>query len=200
MAWPFHLCLEICFHLCSLPSMQGFHPSYGPSYHALLAFEGSCPFQNLFVNLITDLPPVKDLDSVMVVVNHGLSKGVILTPCTKTVDTTGIAQLFSNYIFKRFRLYKKVVSDHGPQFTSAFARELTTLLQYDVALSSVYHSQTNREMECYNQELKTYLCIFCKGQPQKWLELLSMAEFAHNAAIHLVTGKFPFSLIMGYEP
>ena len=27
-----------------------------------------------------------------------------------------------------------------------------------------------------------------------------MAEFAHNAAIHSFTNKFPFSLIMGYEP
>ena len=108
--------------------MQGFHPSYGPSYHALLAFEGSCLFQNLFVNLITDLPPVKDLDSVMVVVNHGLSKGVILTPCTKTVDAAEIAQLFFNHVFKRFGLYEKVVPDCGPQFTSAFARELTRLL------------------------------------------------------------------------
>ena len=60
-----------------------------------IAFEGSHPFQNLSVDLITDFPPVDGLDSVMVMVNHGLSKGVILTPCTKTVDAAGIAQLFS---------------------------------------------------------------------------------------------------------
>ena len=33
MAWPFHLCPEICFRMCSLPSAQGSHPSYGPSHH-----------------------------------------------------------------------------------------------------------------------------------------------------------------------
>ena len=92
------------------------------------------------------------------------------------------------------------MSDCGLQFTSAFARELTRLLQYDIALFLAYHPQTDREIKCYNQELETYLHIFCKGQSQKWLELLPMAEFAHNAAIHSVTGKFPFSLIMGYEP
>ena len=54
-------------------------------------------------------------------------------------------------------------------------------------------------MEQYNQELETHLCIFCKGQPQKWLELLPMAEFAYNAAIHLVTGKSLFFLIMEYK-
>ena len=55
-------------------------------------------------------------------------------------------------------------------------------------------------MERYNQELKTYLHIFCEGQSQKWLELLLMGKFAHNTAIHSVTSKFPFFLVMGYEP
>ena len=66
----------------------------------LLAFKGSHPFQSLSINLITDLPPVNSLDSVMVVVNHGLSKGVILAPCGKTVDAAEIAQLFFKYVFK----------------------------------------------------------------------------------------------------
>ena len=68
------------------------------------------------------------------------------------------------------------------------------------ALPLAYYAQTDGEMECYNQELKTYLHIFCKGQPHKWLELLSMAEFIHNTAIHLVTSKSLFFLIMGYKP
>ena len=90
--------------------------------------------------------------------------------------------------------------DHRPQFTSAFARQLIRLLQYSVPLFLAYHSQTDRETKCYNQEFETYLHIFCKGQPQKWLELLLMAKFTHNIAIYLITGKFLFSLIMGYEP
>ena len=116
------------------------------------------------------------------------------------MDTIGIAQFFFNHVFKQFRLYKKVVSDHRPQFALAFTRELTRLLQYDIALSLAYYPQTNGETEHYNQELKTYLHIFCKEQPQKWLELLPMAEFTHNAAIHSVIGKSPFSLMMEYKP
>ena len=65
-----------------------------------LAFKDSRPFQKLSINLTANLPPVNGLDSVLVVVNHGLSKGVIFAPCTKTVDVTGIAQLFFNHVFK----------------------------------------------------------------------------------------------------
>ena len=49
------------------------------------------PFKQLSVDLITDLPPSTGFDSVMVMVDHGLMKGVILAPCQKTVDAAGIA-------------------------------------------------------------------------------------------------------------
>ena len=115
------------------------------------------------------------------------------------MDAVGIAKLYFNDVFKQFGLHKKVVSDCTPQFILAFARELAGLLQYNMALSSAYHPQTDGEIKCYNQELKTYLHIFCEEKPQKRLELLSMAEFTHNTTIHLVIGKFPFFLIMENE-
>ena len=164
-----------------------------------LAFKGSHPFQNLSVDPIINLPPVNGLDSVMVVVDHGLNKELILAPCAKIVDAAGITNLFFNNIFKQFGLHEKVISDCRPQFASAFARELARLLQYDIALSSAYHPQTDGKTKHYNQELKTYLCIFCKSQPQKWLELLLMAKFTHNVAVHSVTSKSPFFLIIEYE-
>ena len=56
--------------------------------------------QNLSVDLIMDLPLVNGFDSIMAMINHGNSKGVILTPCFKTVDTVGIAKLFLKNVFK----------------------------------------------------------------------------------------------------
>ena len=42
--------------------------------------------------------------------------------------------------------------------------------------------------------------MFCQGQPNKWSELIPMAEFVHNSTTHSSTQKSPFSLILGYEP
>ena len=173
------------------PTMPGLSP---------LAVEHPLPFSSISVDLITGLPDSHGYDSVMVVVDHGLTKGVIYCPCTKDIDSEGVAQLFFANVFPRFGLHSKVISDRGPQFASAFARELARLLQYDVALSTAYHPQTDGETERVNQELETYLRLFASNKPEQWSHLLPMAEFAHNSAIHSVTQRTPFYLMMGYEP
>ena len=123
------------------------------------------PFKQLLVDLITDLPEVRGMDSILVVVDHGLTKGVIIIPCSKTIDAARVGKLFFSHVFKRFGLHDFLISDQGPQFTSALARELACLLKYDVKLSTAYHPQTDRQTEHANQEIETYLRIFCTNQP-----------------------------------
>ena len=160
----------------------------------------SLPFKQLSVDLITDLPPSSTFDSILVMVDHGLTKGVILAPCCKTIDVAGITQLFFDNVFKCFGLHDTLISDCGPQFASAFTRELARLLKYDVKLSTAYHPQTDRQTKQANQELETYLCIFCANNPQSWAQSLSSTEFHHNSAPHSSTKKSPFSILYGYEP
>ena len=136
----------------------------------------------------------------MVVVDHGLMKGVILAPCLKTIDVAGVAQLFFDFVFKQFGLHDTIISDRGPQFASAFTKELARLLKYDIQLSTAYHPQTDGQTERTNQELETYLHIFCTNNPTKWVQFLPSAEFHHNSAPHSSTKTSLFSLLYGYEP
>ena len=64
-----------------------------------LAVESPLPFSSISVDLITGLPNSHGYDSVMVVVDHGLTKGVIYCPCTKDIDSEGVAQLFFTNVF-----------------------------------------------------------------------------------------------------
>ena len=84
-----------------------------PSSPALSPIPSSCtrPFDQISVDLITDLPLSSGFDSVMVVVDHGLSKGVILSPCCKTITAEGVADLFLEKVFSRFGLPSKIISD-----------------------------------------------------------------------------------------
>ena len=160
----------------------------------------SLPFKQISVDLITDLPEVHGKNSILVVVDHGLMKGVIIIPCSKTITTAEVARLFFSNVFKWFGLHDSMISDRGPQFASAFTRKLARLLQYNVKLSLAYHPQTDGQTERTNQEIKTYLCIFCINNPKGWLDFLPTAEFQHNSAPHHSTKVSLFSLVLGYEP
>ncbi len=120
------------------------------------------------MDFITDLPLSNGYDSILVMIDHGLTKGVIYAPCNKTIDAAITSALFLDNIYRRFGLLDKIISDHGPQFASAVAKELRKLLGIKLALSTVYHPQTDGETKCVNQEMEIYLQIFCENHPETW--------------------------------
>ena len=130
-----------------------------PTVPALSPLSSTCshPFQQISVDLVTGLPPSAGFDSLLVVVDHSLLKGVILTPCNKTIDTKGVTKLFFKHVFLRFGLHDALISNRGPQFTSAFAMELARILGNDLKLSTTYHPQMDGETERVNQEIEMYL-------------------------------------------
>ena len=83
------------------------HPSFKPVEGAIL----TRPFAHCSMDLITDLPPVDGSDALLVMVDQGLSKGVILCPTNKTVDMDGIGELLHENLYKRFGLLDKMLSD-----------------------------------------------------------------------------------------
>ena len=52
------------------------------------------------MDLITDLPPADGYDSILVVIDQGLSKGVILVLCNKTLTSEDTAQLLLENLYK----------------------------------------------------------------------------------------------------
>ena len=136
----------------------------------------------------------------MVVVDHGLTKGVLFSPCNKTIDAIGTASLFHQTVYRRFGIPDKIISDRGPQFTSKVTKELGRILKINLALSTAYHPQTDGQTERTNQELEVYLRIFCAGRPDTWAQHLIDAEVAHNQRAHSARNASPFYLMMGYDP
>jgi hypothetical protein len=76
------------------------------------------PFQQVTMDFITDLPISNGFDSIFIVVDQGLSKGVILCPCNKTIDAEGTIKLYIDNVFIQYGLPDVIISDRGPQFAS----------------------------------------------------------------------------------
>ena len=69
------------------------------------------------------------------IVDQGLSKGIIITLCKKTIMAKETMTLFQDNVFKWYSLPTKVVSDRGPRFVAKFTQELWKGLEITTALS-----------------------------------------------------------------
>ena len=152
------------------------------------------------MDFITDLPTINAFDSILVMVDQGFSKGVILIPCNKTITAEGTAKLLLDNLYKRFGLPDRIISDRGPQFASKSFVELLKLLGIKSALSTAFHPQTDGTTERVNQEIEAYLSIYCTSHPEEWLNAISTLEFTHNNRRHADKQKTPFKLMFGDTP
>ena len=81
-------------------------------------------FSLITMDFITDLPVSDGFDSIMVVVDHGSMKGVVLESCNKMITAEQTGTILLTSLYKCFSLPDKAISDRGPQFSSHAFREL----------------------------------------------------------------------------
>ena len=167
---------------------QQFKINRNPSKPSFMAIEGPIttrPFANCSMDLITDLLPVTgqgmiNLNAIMVVVDHGLTKGVILTPCSKTLTMEGAANILLDNLYKRFGLPDSIISDRDPRFAAKTFQELFKLLGVKSKMTTAYHPQSDGTTERFNQEIEAYISIYCSSNPETWHKSIGMLEFTHN--------------------
>ena len=122
------------------------HPTT-PPLAPIPADQNALPFSTVTMDFIIDLSPSNGYNSLMVVVDHDLSKGIILIPCTKNIDALGTTKAYHQHIYRRFGLPKRIISDRGPQFASHVFRALCDKLGVKASMSTAYHPQTDRQIE-----------------------------------------------------
>jgi hypothetical protein len=182
---------------------QQFKIDRNPSHPSFIPVEGAIstrPFAHCSMDLIMDLPLAEGSDSILVVVDQGLLKGVILCPTTKTVTMDGIGNLLHENLYKRFGLPDKMLSDRGPQFAAKAFRAMLSRLEVNLVLSTAYHLQMYGTTECVNQEIEAYLAIYCHSHLETWKKSLATLEFTHNNRRHTDQPKTSFEIIQGESP
>ena len=152
------------------------------------------------MDFITNLPISNGFDSIFIVVDQGLSKGVILMPCNKTITAEETAKKYIDNVFIQYGLPDIMISDRGPQFTLNVFNGIMDALGIKHRMSTAFHPQTDGQTECYNQELEAYLRIYCAYKPDEWSKKLSLAQFTHNSRPHDTIKQSPFQLIYGTKP
>jgi len=73
-------------------------------------------------------------------------------------------------------------------------QELNRMLGIESKLLTVFHPQTDGQMERVNQELEQYLRMFIDHKQEQWPEWLGTAEFAYNNKAYSSTWMSPFKV------
>jgi transposase InsO family protein len=158
------------------------------------------PFSQCSMDFITNLLETEGYDSVLSIIDHGLTKGVIFTPCKKEITAEQTADILFKKLLTKYGRPNKIISDRGPQFVAKAFRNAMQLMGIESALSTAFHPQTDGSTERINQEIEAYLSIFCTLNPEQWKQFLPMAEFTHNSRTHAERKQSPFELLYGYVP
>ena len=88
------------------------------------------------------------------------------------ITAEGVTRLFQKEIWPHEGIPEQIITDRGPQFVATFMKELYRLLKITKALSTVYHPQTDGQMEQVNQKVEVYLCTFINHHQDDWEDYL----------------------------
>lgn len=121
------------------------------------------PWKNVGIDLITQLPSSRGFESIAVIVDH-YSDQVHLVPTHNNLTAEGTQDIYYKDIFRLHGIPKKIFSDRGPQFAARVMRALYKHLGIESGITTAYHPKGNGKVERKNQEVKTFLCLFCAKQ------------------------------------
>ena len=103
-----------------MPSVQiNTHPTAPPITPHDVA-SNPFPFKQVSVDLVTDLPPARGCNSILTIVDQGLTKAAFFLPTNKTASSAEIANLYHNAVYPNYGIPDAVISDCGPQFVLSF--------------------------------------------------------------------------------
>jgi transposase InsO family protein len=157
-------------------------------------------FDVVALDIVSGFPTTKTGFDAIVVFTDRLTKRVYIEPCTKTASARDLALIFFRTVFRSQGMPRVLLSDNGPQFTSAFWTEFFSLLQTDIRLTSSYHPQSNGQTERFNRTLIEALRSFVNARHDNWDNFLVHFEFAYNSTVNASTGFSPFILQFAQAP
>ncbi len=114
---------------------------------------------------------------------------------TASITTQNVITFLSS-VFSRYGNPRTIVSDNGPQFTSADFSKFMEKRDLRQISTSLYHPAANGAVECFHRVLKSCIqSVVLETKP--WKSTLMEVLQVYRATPHSATGLSPFELLHG---
>ncbi|MBW0503719.1 hypothetical protein O181_043434 [Austropuccinia psidii MF-1] len=163
--------------------------------------EPNSPWEVVHMDCVTALPPCGDkVYNYFLVILERYSKTPIFLPCNKNDTAMDKALLLWSSIISHSGLFKNIINDRDPKFTSALWTNPHILFGIKFSFSTAYHPQTDGLAERMIQNLEDMIRRFCAyGLEFKdsdvfthyWCTLIPELELAYKTSVHSSTGQTP---------
>ncbi|MBW0524066.1 hypothetical protein O181_063781 [Austropuccinia psidii MF-1] len=162
------------------------------------------------MDLVTELPPSGDkgYNACLVVVDR-YRKTAIFLPCHKDDTAMDKALLLWIRVISHTGLFKNIISDRDPKFTSALWTNLHRLFGTKLSFSTEYHPQTDGLAERMIQTLEDMIRRFfayglefkdSDGFTHHWCALIPALKLAYKTSVHSFTVQTPAMLEKVWNP
>ena len=117
------------------------------------------PWKSISTDFIEYLPSSNRFTNILVVMDR-LTKQVIFIPTHSKLDSVGLARLFIQYVFLKYRVPIYVTFNQSTKFVFRFFHSLTVVLGMRLYFTSDHYPETDGQTEHTNQSLEQYLYIY----------------------------------------
>jgi len=104
------------------------------------------PWEIILTDLITQLPESNSYNAICVIVDR-LTKRAHFIPINNQFSSKDMAQLLYNKVYPLHRLPLQIILDRGVQYSAKLFQEWCKILGIESTVSTVYHPQTDGQIE-----------------------------------------------------
>ncbi|MBW0560894.1 hypothetical protein O181_100609 [Austropuccinia psidii MF-1] len=172
--------------------------------------EPKSPWEVIHMDWVTALPASGDkIHNACLVIVDSYSKTPIFLPCHKDDTAMDTALLIWSRVISHTGLFKNIISDRDPKFTSALWTNLDRLFETKLSFPTAYHPQTDGLAERMIQTLEDMMRRFSAyglgfkdsdGFTHDWCTLIPALKLAYKTSVYSSTGQTPALLEKGCNP
>lgn len=123
---------------------------------------------------------------------------MVVFPISQNITSEELVCEYRDRVWRMHGTPLSILSDRGPQFISAFTRNLQRALGIMTRLAAAHHPQTDGQTERTQQTWEQYLRAY--ATEANWPAFIPAMEFAYNSMVHSTTGAPPFHISCTYRP